>query len=105
MSDLRSILHSAYAFIRSVEVNKAVASLTLDHLIQEQLNRYQSKERNVLDAKGASMGNRISYLDALDGLEKDINSVVDALNDKGTDQAKLADMGLNEEGSSGGSTA
>ena len=107
MSDLRTTLHSVYAFIRSVEVNKAVASLTLDHLIQEQISRYKSNtNRTILDSKGASLGNRISYLDTLDSLEKDINTLVTTLNDKGADQAKLEALGLNQEApNSGGTTS
>jgi DNA-binding transcriptional regulator YhcF (GntR family) len=95
MSDLRKILHSAYTFIRSQEINKATASLTLDHLIQEQITRLKKGEtRAVLDAKGESMGNRISYLDTLDSLEKELSDVIKAVQNAGNDQDKLAELGL-----------
>lgn len=95
MSDLRRVLHSAYTFIRSVEVNKATASLTLDHLIQEQITRLKKGETTaILDSKGDSLGNRISYLDELDALEKELKDSVKAVKDAGTDADKLAALGI-----------
>lgn len=97
MSDLRSTLHSAYAFIRSVEVNKATAALTLDHLLQEQIQRLKaSTTRAVLDSKGENHGNRISYLDTLDALSQDIQNVVQAVNNAGSDAEKLTALGIYE---------
>lgn len=94
-SDLRTVLHSAYTFVRSIEVNKATASLTLDHLIQEQITKLKKGETTaILDSKGESLGNRIAYLDQLDALEKDLQDVVKAVKDAGTDQDKLAALGL-----------
>lgn len=95
MSDLRKVIHSAYTFIRSQEVNKATASLTLDHLIQEQITRLKKGEtRAILDSKGESMGSRVSYLDSLDALEKELKDAVKAIKDAGTDADKLAELGL-----------
>jgi len=108
MSDLRKVLHSAYSFIRSVEVNKASASLTLDHMIQEQISTLKKGEtRALLDAKGDSVGSRISYIDALESLEKELADVVKAVKDAGTDAAKLQALGISETdsaGSDGGTT-
>lgn len=105
MSDLRRVLHSAYSLIRSVEVNKASASLTLDHMIQEQVARLKKgEERALLDAKGSSVGSRISFIDSLDALEKEIADVVKAVKDAGTDPAKLQQLGIFETDSSGTST-
>lgn len=95
MSDLRRVIHSAYTLIRSQEVNKATASLTLDHLIQEQITRLKKGEtRAILDSKGDSMGSRVSYLDSLDSLEKELKDAVKAIKDAGTDADKLAELGL-----------
>lgn len=95
MSDLRTVLHSAYTFVRSIEVNKATASLTLDHLIQAQIDRIKKgSTRAILDSQGASVGNRTAYLDDLDSLEKDLGDVIQAVNDAGTDSAKLAALGI-----------
>lgn len=98
MSDLRTVIHSAYTFIRSVEVNKATAALTLDHLIQEQINRLQSQtNRAILGSKGESLGDRISYLDSLDALQKQMQDAVTAINNAGSDPEKLAELGLDPE--------
>ncbi|TXH11750.1 MAG: hypothetical protein E6R04_00520 [Spirochaetes bacterium] len=105
MSDLRRVLHSAYSLIRSVEVNKASASLTLDHMIQEQVARLKKgEERALLDSKGSSVGSRISFIDSLDALEKEVTDVVKAVKDAGTDPAKLQKLGIFETDSSGTST-
>ena len=94
---LRTTLHSAYTFIRSVEVNKAFSALTLDHLIQEQIDSYQaSTTRPIVDAQGQNVGNRISKIDALTTLEKQVNDVVQAISNAGTDPAKLHDLGVEE---------
>lgn len=95
MTDLRRVLHSAYTFVRSIEVNKATASLTLDHMIQEQINRLKKgSTRVIIDAKGDNIGNRISYLDELDTLEKEIADVVKAVQAAGTDPEKLEALGI-----------
>ncbi len=94
---LRKVLHSAYTFIRSVEVNKASAALTLDHLIQEQIEMYkQSSQRAILDAKGQSIGNRSSKLDDLDTLKQEVDSVVKSVKDAGSDEEKLRALGIFE---------
>lgn len=95
MSDLRGVLHSAYTFVRSIEVNKATASLTLDHLIQAQITRLKSgSTSSILDSKGDSLGNRVSYLDELDTLEKSLADAVKAVQDAGNDSEKLAALGI-----------
>lgn len=97
MSDLRKVLHSAYTFVRSVEVNKASASITLDHMIKEQIIRLKKGEtRAILGSQGESLGNRVSFLDALDTLEKEIQDAVKAVEDAGNDSAKLRALGIFE---------
>lgn len=100
---LRAVLHSAYTFVRSVEVNRASSALTLDHLIQEQIDSYkQSTQRAILDAKGQNVGNRTSKLDYLDTLQQQIDSVVSAVSDAGSDEGKLRELGVVEVDSQGG---
>lgn len=101
---LRKVLHSAYTFIRSVEVNKASASLTLDHLIQEQIDAYkQSSKRAIIDAKGEDVGNRTSKLDDLDTLQQEVDAVVKSVKDAGSDGEKLRALGVYETGTEEGS--
>ena len=93
--ELRRVLHSAYSFVRSVEVNKAIGSLTLDHIIQEQITKYKKGEtRAILDSRGESLGNRVAYLDTLDSIEKELNGVIKAVKEAGNDQAKLQALGI-----------
>lgn len=94
---LRKVLHSSYTFVRSVEVNRATAALTLDHLIQEQINSYkQASQRSIIDAKGQSVGNRTSKLDDLDTLQQQVDSVVSSVQKAGSDAAKLREIGIFE---------
>lgn len=104
-NNLRGGLHSAYTFVRSVEVNKATAAITLDHLIQEQIDSYKSAStRSILDAKGASVGSRPSKLDSLESLEKEVTAIVKAAKAAGSDAQKLRAIGINEVDSEGGGT-
>lgn len=103
--NLRKVLHSAYTFVRGVEVNKASSAITLDHLIKEQIDTYKkSSTRAILDAKGEDVGSRSSHLDDLESLEKEVNSVVEAVKNAGSDAQKLRAIGINEVESEGGGT-
>lgn len=98
MSNVRSVLHSAYSFVRSVETNRAIASLTLDHLLQDQIQAILGgEERSILDAAGESLDRRTSKLDTLDRLDADVSAVVKAVMDAGNDPEKLAELGLRPE--------
>lgn len=95
-TDLQDILHSAYSAIRGAETNKALAPLTLDHLLQELIDSIQGgASRNLLSASGSSTNtSRVSKLDALDTIEKSINDVVAQVENAGNDEAKLQKLGL-----------
>lgn len=94
---LRNVLHSAYTFVRSVEVNKASSALTLDHLLQEQIDSYkQGSTTAILDAQGNNIGNRTSKLDNLDTLQQQVDSVVQSIKKAGTDPSKLDALGVFE---------
>lgn len=94
---LRKVLHSAYTFVRSVEVNKAASALTLDHLIKEQIDTIkQSSTRAILDAQGNNIGNRTAKLDDLDTLQEQVDAVVKAVKAAGKDAAKLRALGIFE---------
>jgi len=96
---VRKVLHSAYTFVRSVESNKAASALTLDHLIQEQIDAYQQSGKTaILDAAGNNIGNRLSKLDQLDTLSQQIDAVVKSISDAGKDPQKLNELGVFEEG-------
>lgn len=95
--DLRAVLHSTFAYVRGTEVNKAVASLTLDHIIQEQIKTLKKKEtRDILDGQGTTMSHRSSRYDRLEALEADIDKVVSAIEAAGDDAGKLSALGIFE---------
>lgn len=97
MSDVQRILHSAYSFIRGVESNKAAGALTLDHLLQEQIQRLkQAETRVIVDAAGQETGSRPSLWDRLDALEKDVDNVVDAIEQAGDDEDRLSVLGVQD---------
>lgn len=97
MSDIRKVLHSAYAFIRGAETNKATSSLTIDHLIEEQIQRLkQGETRAILDSTGQDTGSRPSRWDVIDALVKNVDQVVDAIENAGDDQDRASSVGLQE---------
>jgi hypothetical protein len=74
--DVREILHSAFAFVRSVEANRASAAITLDHVIQQQVKFLKSGEaRPIVDPMGAQ-GVRISRYDELKQLKDQVDKLV-----------------------------
>jgi hypothetical protein len=92
---IHEILHSAYSFVRSVEANRSVAAITLDHLLQEQIDAIKGGESlALLDAKGENKGMRAAKLEQLDSLERDIDAVVQAVESAGEDPEKLVQLGL-----------
>jgi hypothetical protein len=97
MSSIPQILHSAYSFIRGVESNKAAGSLTLDHLLQDQIDRLkQGSVRTIVDSRGNTVDQRISLWDRLDALQQDVEKAVDAVKQAGDDADRLAALGLRE---------
>lgn len=95
--DVRRALHSAYTFVRSVETNKAVASLTLDHMIQEQISRLKKGEsREIVSASGEDLGSRTSRYDQLTELQDSVVKAVKSISDAEGDSKKLEDLGIYE---------
>lgn len=96
-ADTRRILHSAYSFVRGVESNRSVSSLTMDHLLQEHITNLKKGEvRQILDGRGESVGKRSSKYDDLEELEKGIDEMTAAVRSAGDDQEKLARLGLSD---------
>lgn len=94
-TSIQEILHAAYSFVRSTELNKSISSITLDHLIQDHIEAIQGGEsRGLLDATGKRTNLRPTKLDRLDRLEQDIDSVVKAVEEAGDDPQKLTALGL-----------
>lgn len=77
--DGRAILHSAFAFVRSVEANKASAAVTLDHVLGQQVKFLKAGQtRPIVDATGASVGNRLSRYDELTNLQTQVDDLVNS---------------------------
>ena len=95
MSDVLETLHSAYSFIRGVEANKAVGALTLDHLIQAQIDMLQAgSARPIQDSTGQGSDVRISKWDRLDALDTSMKQVISDIQDAGDNEDSLAALGL-----------
>jgi hypothetical protein len=97
-SSIQELLQAGYSFVRGVETNRAISALTLDHLIQQQIDAIQGGDsRTLLNASGNSIDVRMSKLSMLDAIEKGIDNVVQAVGDAGDDPTKLEALGLNPE--------
>jgi hypothetical protein len=95
--DMHRVLQSAYTFVRSVEVNKAVAVITLDGLLKDHIDALkQGSTRQIVDASGKTVGSRLSRWDQLDELATQFNSVISAIQKAGTDPAALNSLGVFE---------
>ena len=101
--NFRQILHSGYTLIRSIETNKALSSLTLDHLLQghiDNLKKDSIRASAILDDSGKALpnggGDRISRWDQIDEIEKLFKEAVKALEAAGTNKEKLANLGIDD---------
>lgn len=99
--DVQDRLHAAYSAIRGREQNRALAPVTLDHLLKEHIESIQGGDsRTLLAASGTrdKGNNRISKIDALDALKSDVEAVVRAIEKAGSDTTKLRLLGLDGSG-------
>lgn len=97
-TSIEELLGAAYSYIRGVEANKAISALTLDHLIQQQIDAIKGGDsRALLDSTGSSVGTRASKLDVLTSIQKSIDQLVQAVSAAGNDPTKLSDLGLDPE--------
>lgn len=100
--DLRRQLHSAFAFVRSVETNKSLANIELEHLIKEHIENIKSveaeggKARTITDYKNQSYGDRLTKIDRLLALQEQMKNVVSTLNSLKDNPDALKAMGLYE---------
>jgi hypothetical protein len=95
-SSVEEILHAAYSFVRAREANRAISALTLDHMIQEQIDGIQGGDSRYLLSEGVQevIGLRIPKLDALEQIGKDIEQLVAAVEEAGDDPGKLENLGF-----------
>jgi hypothetical protein len=95
--DLRKTLHSAVIFVRSVEANRAMGTITLKHMVSEQIKFLKPKaSRSIVDATGSSVGNRLSRWDRLDQLLRDTKGAVASVRAAGDDAGRLKQLGVYE---------
>lgn len=94
---LRATLHSAFAYVRSTEANKATANISLDHLITEQISFLKKDElRSIVDGRGDAAGYRASRMDKILMLEASLKFVINEVASAGDDPEKLAKLGIYE---------
>lgn len=102
--DIRTVLYSAYSYVRSQEANQSIATITLDQIIQTHINELkQGVTTDIVDAQGSNHGTRASRYDELDALEKQVAAMVQSVQSAGADPSKLSDAGLTSDSESGGS--
>lgn len=77
---VRTTLADVYTFVRSREVNRQIASFTLDHYIEEAKARLNGADRQLTDASGKpisatkGLGTRPSQLSSLKSLRSSFSS-------------------------------
>ena len=88
-------LYSAYSFIIGVERNKALAALTLDHLLNEHIIAIEGEDPEfIMSVTGQTSEYKVSKLQRLETLKDDIDSLVSAVEEAGDDYVALAKIGL-----------
>ena len=94
--DRRSVLHSAFSFVRSYEANRATANVTLDHVLAQQVKFLKKDEKRVIvDASGESVGDRVSRYDSLQALKEDLEKVLKEMRNAKTEE-ELQGLGFFE---------
>lgn len=95
--DLHRVLHSAYSFVRGMATNSSIASLTLDHLLEEHIRALKMGEKRVMsDAGGTGFDSRPSRWDQIDEVEQKFLEVIGAIEKAGNDPDKLRSLGIYE---------
>lgn len=95
--DIRSLLFSGYAFVRSIEENKAMTAVTFDHIIQDYITSIKQGEiRDIIDSQGRTTNQRTSRYDQLSDLLTGFNNAIQAIQTAGDDAEKLRSIGIFE---------
>ena len=96
--DIRGTLHSAYSFIRSIEMNKAVTTVTLDNLLQEHLDNLKGKARAVVDQTGKNTyAERSSRYDQITAIQTRMEAAVEAIKAAKDSPEELQALGIYPE--------
>jgi hypothetical protein len=94
-SSAEELIHSAYAYVRGVEKNKALAALTLDHLLNEHIIAIEGGDPDyVMSIQGEASAMRLPKLKRIELVQKSIDDLVTAVEAAGDDAAKLVALGL-----------
>ena len=106
--DVNEMMYAAYAAIRGREQSRSMAPITLDHLLKAQIEAIKGGDsRGVLLAATGTRdqgNNRVTKLDALDAIQKNVDQVVKAFDKAGSDKTKLRALGLDDYGQETNST-
>lgn len=99
---VEDMLHSAYAAIRGMEMNRSMAPVTLDHLLKEHIESIKGGQSRliVLASNGTrdKQTTKVSKLARLDAIKRTVDQVVSAVSNAGSDKAKLRSLGLDDSG-------
>jgi hypothetical protein len=94
-SSAEESIHAAYSYVRGVEKNRALAALTLDHLLNEHILSIEGGDPEyIMSVQGEAASLRIPKLKRIQEVQKHIDNLVAAVEDAGDDAAKLTKLGL-----------
>lgn len=89
---VRRVIADTYAFVRSQEINRTLASFTLDHYIEEAKRQIMGTGRAIRDATGETIDLRPTKLEQLSALEDEFRSTLETAKT----MAKAADASTQE---------
>lgn len=89
------LIYGAIASVRGAEKNRAMAALTLDHLLYEQIQRIEGGDPNfITSVESRPVSQRTPKLEQLDAIKRSIDDLVSAVEQAGDDPAALHALGL-----------
>ena len=75
---VRRVVADTHTFIRSQEINRTLSGFTLDHYIEEAKRQISGTGRAIRDAAGETIDLRPTKLEALNSLEDEFRSTLEA---------------------------
>lgn len=88
---VRVVVADTYTFVRSQEINRTIASFTLDHYIDEAKRQIKGEGREIRDASGKAVDVRPTKLEALEKLETEFKASLEIAKQLAKAAANLED--------------
>lgn len=92
---VKQFVHDSAILIRSTEINKSLGSLTLDHMIKEQIYALTGQgAREVIGVQQVVQAGRVPVIKQLQEIKDNIARAVDAVKAAGSDEDALINLGI-----------